>query len=464
MPTSSRGERISMTRAGPVCVTVSILCLLGCLGVAWCFVGEHHSANISFVKTWRHERHLFDARCVRDHHIFRHWGQVVASLDPQESLIFEHRKPYAAASWLRPVYQEARRDLARCWAKSGRVWQVDVMRPGRFVAGLSVCVPWNCSRNLSLSTALPKAFPVAWRHGGHIALRELADFAGLRLDFALVGADSCGTHSLQENLDLHPNLTLNYKFDHTWFRTKTHPFELFPTRSAVQAFNVEVDRQLRKQLTKRRNRGELRIGISDAGLSNIGLALERLGQVPNVRVIIIVCDPVGRFEKNLWWSPFAASGGQVDTMFEISDKMHLAKQATHRLGPRLPVMRDIFGDRLKIVHRDALKMDPRKFYNTLASFIGVPPFGEEAKFSRYNSRQGRRSDLCDNNASVALAALFETDYVLIEEALLETGEMVPASLRLRRTRCQDAAEMNESGLRCIATADNVGKCDEQLLQ
>jgi len=375
-------------------------------------------------------------------------------------------RQFATTEWIRPLYAHALRTILKCHARMGRYWEVDLKFRNHTWMTKCICVPLHCvahtqthrhcDHELFLIDDLPNRYPtVFWPVQTHklqhfaqyhrlsAEIKELGHFAHLKLDFAVVGADGCGTHSLHVNLMAHTDIDI--LDDNAFFRNYVRPSHLLPDNSMVQDFNAKV----------KASRGAFRrplqgfVGVVDQGLSNSMLALERLGQVPGVRVIMLICEPLGRFEKNTWYD-VCAKNLTRDCTFDITRSEHLVEQARHSLGPRLNMMRDLFKDRLKVVHQEALKSDPHTFYNGLASFIGASPIGAEMPFGRYNSFPGRRSNLCDDALRVQrFADLFESDNAMVEEFLLNSGEPVPASLHLRRTRCQSPGVMNKSIMPCI---------------
>eukprot|EP00928_Gymnodinium_smaydae_P020895 TRINITY_DN18085_c0_g1_i1.p1 TRINITY_DN18085_c0_g1~~TRINITY_DN18085_c0_g1_i1.p1 ORF type:complete len:522 (-),score=93.22 TRINITY_DN18085_c0_g1_i1:159-1724(-) len=394
---------------------------------------------------------------------------------------------------LRELFNAARQQLLACWINGGRYWEAELQLAaynwsqsfnvsaddgalaaalkalpnfGRFglpqLVRSSVCAPASCGRAAVLAAVLPRYFQVLLRSPvplprprlEHVTAHELADWEGLRIDFAVMGADNCGSTSLYHNLGQHPDIdfsTENPAGDY-FFGAIAH--RLLPLRSHIDAFHrarARSERQLG------RGRRSMR-GFFNPMLHQAALARQALASIDGLRVIMVVCDPVGRAEKAFmrfyYCGTRAEDRGTRNQEQQCSDSIAAAFDMRawldrHSLGNHMRAIKATFGERAFIVHQDRLRFEPQDVFQEFAEFLGVEAFAKEAAFPRYNSRRGHRTDLC-HNASVLrrFQRFFEPDYITMERVLVASGQPVPETLRRRETRCARAEELDERSARC----------------
>ncbi|CAE7665070.1 unnamed protein product, partial [Symbiodinium pilosum] len=112
-----------------------------------------------------------------------------------------------------------------------------------------------------------------------------------------------------------------------------------------------------------------------------------LSLIPDVRVIVAVCDPADRFERKLHLENEPSEDELQEKMLKkVQDQKYLY------FGAALASLRNTFGERMLLVEKDNL--DRPQTYERLASFLDVRPFPAHARPRRYNSRGLRRTSLC----------------------------------------------------------------------
>lgn len=105
-----------------------------------------------------------------------------------------------------------------------------------------------------------------------------------------MGADHCGTNSLRRNLEAHPELRI------LWGPAFLQHDHVLPYRAEAQA------------LLRAFGAGRLR-GFHEPLLYRHGRLREAARRMPNASAVLVVCDPLGRFEKIFWQSHLCCPGG-----------------------------------------------------------------------------------------------------------------------------------------------------------
>eukprot|EP00929_Paragymnodinium_shiwhaense_P000537 TRINITY_DN100782_c0_g1_i1.p1 TRINITY_DN100782_c0_g1~~TRINITY_DN100782_c0_g1_i1.p1 ORF type:complete len:487 (+),score=86.04 TRINITY_DN100782_c0_g1_i1:184-1644(+) len=393
--------------------------------------------------------------------------------------------------WLGTLLKDVQRQLSACKEYGGRYWEVNVnvtlylemmtktsmdalkeYCPSFFRTPsfrLSMCTPRICEGQ-TVATVLTQ-MEVTHRlcHADHFILPEprphqveafeLADWSELSLDFVIMGVQTCGTSSLWQNLAKHPEIgfTHDLESDTDYFFALTTQTRLLPTVEQVQDFNG--------QWTTSRPRPPI-VGLRHVVLMVYALQRMMVAQIPNLRAIVVVCEPLGRLEKYLHTrcqNALRESHGDAQTSADVVTEyceqqylpqlFHMPGSASWRdfmstvfLAEHLQDLQTLLGERLIIFHQDQMKEETsRTFYNDLAARLGAAtPFPDSVTFGRYNSVRGRRSGLCGNASLVqALKKTLEPDYRAIERALAVAGQGVPQGLLQRKTRCDDSAALAE---------------------
>lgn len=326
--------------------------------------------------------------------------------------------------------------------------------PLRFRA--SLCVPRSCERDDVESFISPyyafayfcRGIPSDGRPDivGQVTAVELSHWSKLRLDFAITGADNCGTNSMRMNLQQHPDISFTHP-------NETDDFFMWTTQRRVLPLLSQVD-----DFNSRSTSGAIRpalLGLNHGGIFSHGLARVALSEIPHLQVLLVVCDPLGRLEKEFMkyrlCNRSASGQGQPDdgkcaeSMAEVLAMPDFL--AMQRMAPHLMEMKGLFGERLSILHQDSLRTSPRLTYHGLALLLGsTRPFLSGTSFRRYNSHRGHRTDLCMNASLVqALKVELESsgEYRILEELLSQEGGELPRRLLLHECRCDRPEELAE---------------------
>ena len=339
------------------------------------------------------------------------------------------------------------------WAELQQRWAI---LPSKVEA--SICAPSNCTEGevrgevfeiylhfLMQIDRLPGRMPPPTP--AELGLVELSHWSRVRLDFVVGGLNCCGTTSLWSSLAEHPDIRFSMegrnKEDHGLQGSRVLPY-----RSEVEGLEGRWAPPGRRQPRIRamanpdawRAQGRLR------------QIFKRMGQV---RVAVVLCDPVSRLEKLFWLFHHCQPRARLrevgpdrvrrcwSSMAAVLEEPELLE--LWRVGEDLRSLQDLLGDRLLVLHQEALRGSERQVFDEITAFLGLRPFPEAARFPRYNSIRGERSGLCRNESLLReLKAALEPEYLAHEEALLRARRPVPDALRLRRTRCDRSEELSEA--------------------
>ena len=117
---------------------------------------------------------------------------------------------------------------------------------------MSVCMPYSCDEQMLIDRIFPHFFapsfmgPKAARKLSNASFRdvvqvnELQDWTSFNIDFAIVGTDCCGTSSLHQNLEKHPEVTFSTVHqDDFWIIELAH--RLLPFKKTVDRYNTQVE-------------------------------------------------------------------------------------------------------------------------------------------------------------------------------------------------------------------------------
>lgn len=213
-------------------------------------------------------------------------------------------------------------------------------------------------------------------------------------DYVIVGAQRCGTTSLQGVLTQHPNLTsprlmkgvhyydTAYEHDLDWYRSHFH----------TETYARWKDR---------RTGSPLLAGEASPYYLFHPLALDRIKQtLPGVKVIALLRDPVERtishhkhevrrfgetlsLEEALDWEPeriegeedMLIRGGAGATSYA---HQHYSYVARSRYAGQVRRMLDLFGDDALVLESEAFFADPATQYRHILRFLGVPEWAPSA--------------------------------------------------------------------------------------
>lgn len=406
-------------------------------------------------------------------------------------------------AWLDILFSHAQNEVLGCQVHSGRYWEMvlnirelfDVThtwaRPSLmthvasafnmevpsardqlpYVLRLCLCTPGICdapdvARNIvpdffapEFMGSNPKSMIKDATFADVIEIEELQDWSSINLDFVIGGIDGCGTASLHMNLEKHADVAFVDSEPDYYFTNKL-AHRLLPLKSHVEEYNAQVAAaaDAKWKLTGRR---PLVVGACIPALFSTGLARMKLAAIPKLKLVLIFCEPLGRMEKSFMHHRLcfddldaAEERGYATRLRDPSKKCFASTTAllTEKSGeledfwenraihPHVPTLFALFQENLMVMHQEQLRINPSEVFDSLAVFLGAEAFPDAAKFARYNSIGGHRTDLCHNMTLVhELQQHLEEDYYVQERAmeLRNANRSFLARLRRRRTRCHD---------------------------
>ena len=392
--------------------------------------------------------------------------------------------------WLDRLYGEAQAQILGCWVHGGRYWELTVnitklfhmttasskprfLRHLSRLSGqeddldaeslpdmrLSICAPQECEGD-----SMPSIFERTYAQkfmGRRASLRignsslsdvlhieELADWSSLHVDFVVGGVDGCGTSSLHRNLNEHPEIAFS-----TWaedfFFTEQLAHRLLPLKSQVDGYNAQLKTIADEQSRRFGIRPRL-IGTCNPTIFSYALARRKFASMPNLKMIVILCDPLGRMEKLFMEYHFCGqAGAPKGQCFQSAGALLKERHRKLRrfwrsraIAEHMPSMMSLFSGRILFVHQEQLRNHAQETYLSLANFLGARySFPHETMFLRYNSVGGHRTDLCHNQTLVSLLKReLEPEYLMQETLMRAAEEVVPERLRRRLTRCDFAQD------------------------
>ncbi|CAJ1446999.1 unnamed protein product [Effrenium voratum] len=332
---------------------------------------------------------------------------------------------------LAPQLALAEQQLETCRGRQGRYFDIQLKMhdymvstgftlepkqgtPFDRVLPFGLCAPPQCADQLG-EVVVPRflGYVLQVNHSMGVATpevlraHELASWQEISLDFAILGINRCGTTSLHFNLGQHPEIAFMRPDgeDTFLFRHKS----ILPRREDVEVFGSRYETHGTHGL----------LGYRHSGLYSNARLLHGLQRVRHLRGILILCEPMGRLERfflvdHMWrcygneataakyrpgpmelkdrpprcWRSVAealedVAGGflseehrrQLQTNPEAMKHPLLER---YHFGQLLPGLLELFGDRLLLLHQDALAEAPRQTYDRLARFLGAAPFPADA--------------------------------------------------------------------------------------
>ncbi|CAE6941142.1 unnamed protein product [Symbiodinium sp. CCMP2592] len=365
--------------------------------------------------------------------------------DAETKVCCSHNSVEGAAAGVKAFTFESR--LARqtevlgCWGSGGRYWHSEVqtsLGPRRS----TLCVPYSCTQADVEAVLAPIWFQ---RFIGvdavtieRLTAQELSHWADLRLDFAIVGLDGCGTTSLRHNLAKHPEIN----FTHLSVHNQDEDFffmemgrQTLPLMSQVQRLNAHRDAMV----------GVKRLGIYQPVMWREEVLEFVFSLIPDMRIVLAVCDPVDRFERKLHLEHDANPAELKELMArKLEDKTGYLRFAT-----ALASMKRSFGDHLLVLEKDELN-DPETFERA-ARFLDLASFPSRARLKRYNSRGRHRTPVCSQPSLIdAVKDVMSPEYQVLEALLPRPSER----LRRRLTRCESPDGFEEENLKLLRWRDS----------
>ncbi|CAE7363594.1 TY2B-C [Symbiodinium natans] len=406
---------------------------------------------------------------------FVHSGASTSSWQRAES------GDHASQSWVETQFQIVEDQARSCWSRGGRYWETD-LDTSSYVATLRIagstweaadcpeCLQnfvdlWNglpdrllggicahalCDRGqvqsriypLYLSRALHVEFALP-SPAQHVKVRELSHWSQLRLDFVVGGINSCGTTSMAKALDQIGDIDFTMDGEDNFFYRHD---SLLPYREEVESFNFQWLSHSCSQCLR---------GLRHPGLYHSHRVRLALAHIPRLKVVIVVCDPVSRFEKWFWMflhcksypakprHKLKADGPErcFHSPASALEEPEMLRQSS--FGFHLRSLHSVFGSRLRVIHQAHLRHHPIEACTNVVQFLGarMPP---SFKVERHNHQRGYRTNMCQNQSLVAdLQKLLLEEYDAMEVVLSAAGGglALPKELQLRQTRCDRPEEM-----------------------
>ena len=284
---------------------------------------------------------------------------------------------------LEMIFDDATYKVMLCWNSGGRYWYLETD-----VTSSTACVPSVCSdndvqRNIARMFFERLSAPGVRPKIG--AVRELFHWGQLELDFVIIGMDGCGSTSLHRILSRHTEIYFTnlsvFNVDEDFFMVELGR-QTLPFRSQVERLNV-----FRMELRQRRGDSKV-VGLYQPFMWNVEMLRLAMKQMPNIRVLATVCDPVDRFERRMYGQSKPSEDALLDSVQE-----QLRDDASVNLAPKWQAWRESLGHRLLFVEQ--LKLSSHETWRRISDFLRIRRFPGWLPFPRYNAR-GTRTALCQH--------------------------------------------------------------------
>eukprot|EP00913_Durusdinium_trenchii_P019956 g18755.t2 len=300
--------------------------------------------------------------------------------------------------------------------------------PKHLVGGL--CAPPGCE----LKEVRRRAFPAFLAHAlrfdfqvpvpkpEELQINELSHWSQLKLDF-----DSCGTNTLFRGLKQVEEVQFTMDDEDDFFYKHD---SLLPYKAEVEDFNF---RWLRGGKARLR-------GLRHPGLYYSHRVRLAMRQIPGLKLVLALCDPLGRFEKRFWlYHLCEVNAHHPDPVIRISGfggrcftstKAALEERARTpepwllrpiAFAAHLAQLERLFGpEEMRAVHQAHFRERFKEVFEHLAHFLGVRPTDFQAH--RLNHHGGHRTDLCRNASLVVdLQRMMSAEYQTVEDLLQSHG-------------------------------------------
>ncbi|CAK9086655.1 Transposon Ty2-C Gag-Pol polyprotein [Durusdinium trenchii] len=316
--------------------------------------------------------------------------------------------------------------------------------PKHLVGGL--CAPPGCE----LKEVRRRAFPAFLAHAlrfdfqvpvpkpEELQINELSHWSQLKLDFVIAGLDSCGTNTLFRGLKQVEEVQFTMDDEDDFFYKHD---SLLPYKAEVEDFNF---RWLRGGKARLR-------GLRHPGLYYSHRVRLAMRQIPGLKLVLALCDPLGRFEKRFWlYHLCEVNAHHPDPVIRISGfggrcftSTKAALEEPWLLRPiafaaHLAQLERLFGpEEMRAVHQAHFRERFKEVFEHLAHFLGV---------------RGHRTDLCRNASLVVdLQRMMSAEYQTVEDLLQSHGGgfTAPQELLRRRTRCDRPEELAEEPMMVV---------------
>jgi len=259
----------------------------------------------------------------------------------------------------------------------------------------------------------------------NITSQEVSHWADLPLDFVLIGLDGCGTTSLRRNLAKHPDLNF------TSLKVFGQDEDYFLIEMARQT--LPFMKQVQKLVRHRAPMRTAKVGIYNPLMWKEELLEHLLGNIPNLRVVVAVCDPLDRFERKMDLE-VVRKGGNAEGREFLKLVTEFIESEARSIYFQIPVASWVknYGHQILLIEKDM--QDAPETLERITDFLDIRPFPQHVRFKRYNSRGGKHSRFCSNAKLLeSLKVSFEPEYQQLEEIL---GAGASQRLRARQSRCE----------------------------
>lgn len=361
-------------------------------------------------------------------------------------------------SWLDLLFGQAHDENLACQVNEGRHWEIELDvrklydavrisdRPSFMIRAargfnialptqrselpqtlrLCLCVPAQCAAEDVVETVFATHFaaefmgeePKSMLNGKSfrdvVEISELSDWSAINLDFVIGGVDSCGTASLHLNLEKHSDVAF-VTSDVDYFFTNKLAHRVLPLKAQVDQYNALV--LAAREANERLTGITPLVGACVPALFSTALARIKMALIPNLKLVMILCDPLGRLEKGFMHHHLCfadlddaqrqglaarASRARHRGCYDSSAALLYEKEGElqsfwedRQIAPHLPAVLLRFYERILFLHQEDLRRAPADVFSSLAVFLGIKAF-PDMEFPRYNSIGGHRTDLCRN--------------------------------------------------------------------
>ena len=246
-----------------------------------------------------------------------------------------------------------------------------------------------------LNSPLPFPVPVE----PQVSTAELSHWSHFQLDFIIAGLDNCGTTSLGRWLQQLDSIEFSNdgEEDDVFF----HHDRLLPFRSEVQKFNS----QWKKHMTLK--------GLRHPSLWAHLRVRMALARIPQLKVLLVVCDPLSRIDKAFWWyhicnpplphpevvGALVRPKGCFESISSVLEPTFLRGFAIQR---RIEHLKQLYPQRLLVIHQAFMRESCWDTFLQTAGWLGLSVVPVDIRLERHNHRPGHRTDLCRNTTLVSL--------------------------------------------------------------
>ena len=281
------------------------------------------------------------------------------------------------------IVTDAAYKVLTCWNSGGRFWYLETD-----VTSSTACVPSTCTeehieRNVA-RMFFEKIAPPGFTPEINL-VRELFHWGQMQLDFVIIGMDGCGSTSLHRILAQHTEVTFTnisvFNVDEDFFLIEMGR-QTLPFRAQVERLNL-----FRMELQELKGDSQL-VGLYQPYMWHVDVLRMAIKQMPNLRVLATVCDPVDRFERRMH-----GQSRPSDEKLSESVARQLNDDASVNLAQKWRGWHAAFGHRILFVEQLRLCSDAT--WRTISKFLKIRPFPRTFRFPRYNAR-GSRTNLCQH--------------------------------------------------------------------